>query len=260
MSEKLCLQWNDFRENALGSLGSLKNDRDFLDVTLISEDGKQVEAHKVILAISSPFFQNLLKRNKHPHPLIYMRGVKSEDLLAIVDFLYFGEANVNQENLDSFLALAEELQLQGLMGNVYSDGSNKTNAEPTFQEKKNRLLNSNPSISKALHVSRNDANGEFSHTSQDDKSVALTRYFSGNMQELDEKCNSMMEKTLKKMANGLPLYKCVACGKEGVNGNLKKHIEANHLEGISIPCDLCQKTFRSRKTMREHRRYQHRSN
>ena len=130
MSEKLCLQWNDFRENVIGSLGSLKNDRDFLDVTLISEDGKQVEAHKVILAISSPFFQNLLKRNKHPHPLIYMRGVKSEDLLAIVDFLYFGEANVNQENLDSFLALAEELQLQGLMGNVYSDGSNKTNAEP----------------------------------------------------------------------------------------------------------------------------------
>ena len=45
MSEKLCLQWNDFRENAIGSLGSLKNDRDFLDVTLISEDGKKVEAH-----------------------------------------------------------------------------------------------------------------------------------------------------------------------------------------------------------------------
>ena len=257
MSEKLCLQWNDFKENAIGSLGSLKNDRDFLDVTLTSEDGKQVDAHKVILAISSPFFQNLLKRNKHPHPLIYMRGVKSEDLLAIVDFLYFGEANVNQENLDSFLALAEELQLQGLMGNVYSDGSNKTNAEPTFQEKKNRLLNSNPSMSKAPHVSRNEANGEFSNTSQDDKTVALTSYFSGNMQELDEKCNSMMEKTFKKMANGLPIYKCISCGKEGISGNLKEHIEINHLKGVSIPCNLCEKTFRSRKTMRQHCRFQH---
>ena len=77
MSEKLCLQWNDFKENAIGSLGSLKDDQDFFDVTLASEDGKQVEANKVILAISSPLFQNLLKRNKHPHPLIYMRGVKS---------------------------------------------------------------------------------------------------------------------------------------------------------------------------------------
>ena len=45
-----------------------------------------------------------------------MRGMKSEDLVAIVDFLYCGEANVFQENLDSFLAIAEELQLKGLMG------------------------------------------------------------------------------------------------------------------------------------------------
>merc|ERR1712208_37478 len=94
----------------------LREDNDFVDVTLVCEDGQQVEAHKVILASSSPFFQKLLGRNKHPHPLIYMRGVNSDDLLAIVDFLYCGEANIQQENLNSFLAIAEELQLKGLMG------------------------------------------------------------------------------------------------------------------------------------------------
>ena len=47
-----------------------------------------------------------------------MRGLKSENLFAILDFLYFGEASVYQENLDSFLAIAEELQLKGLVGNV----------------------------------------------------------------------------------------------------------------------------------------------
>ena len=46
-----------------------------------------------------------------------MRGLKSEDLLAIIDFLYFGETNVLHENLDSFLALAGELRLKGLTGN-----------------------------------------------------------------------------------------------------------------------------------------------
>ena len=81
MSEKLCLQWNDFKENAIGAFGSLRDTTDFADVTLACEDGKQVEAHKVILASSSPFFQNLLKRNKHPHPLMYMRGVKSDEQL-----------------------------------------------------------------------------------------------------------------------------------------------------------------------------------
>ena len=109
MSEKLCLQWNDFQDNIKSAFGNLREDNDFTDVTLACEDGQQVEAHKVILAGSSPFFQKLLKRNHHPHPLIFMRNVSSENLEAIVDFLYFGEANVLEENLETFLIVAEEL-------------------------------------------------------------------------------------------------------------------------------------------------------
>ena len=116
MSEKLCLQWNDFQENLQAAFKDLRGDKNFTDVTLACDDGQQVEAHRLILALSSPLFQKLLEKSKHPHPLIYMRGLKSEDLMAIVDFLYFGEANVLQENLDSFLAIAEELRLKGLMG------------------------------------------------------------------------------------------------------------------------------------------------
>ena len=118
MTEKLCLQWNDYQENTKNALGNLRQDKDFNDVTLVCEDGQQVEAHKVILAASSPFFQKLLGRNKHSHPLVFMRGMKIDDLTAIVDFLYCGEANIAQENLDSFLAIAEELQLRGLVGKM----------------------------------------------------------------------------------------------------------------------------------------------
>ena len=110
MSEKLCLQWNDFKDNMLNAFGSLRKDNNFADVTLVCEDGQQVEAHKVILATSSPFFKQLLERNKHPHPLIYMRGTRSSNLLAILDFLYRGKANVFQDDLDSFLAIAEEIE------------------------------------------------------------------------------------------------------------------------------------------------------
>ena len=133
MSEKLCLQWNDFKENATSAFGTLREDNDFADVTLACEDGKQFEAHKVILATSSPFFQNILRRNKHTHPLIYMRGLKSEDLAAIIDFLYCGEANVYQENLDSFLAIAEELQLKGLTGKT---NDNEVKPEETHSARK----------------------------------------------------------------------------------------------------------------------------
>merc|ERR1719342_156807 len=101
-SEKLCLKWNNFHENAGSALRASREDKDFSDLTLACEDGQQITAHQLILATSSPFFMELLKRNKHPHPLIYMRGTRSEDLNAMVDFLYFGEANVYQENLETF--------------------------------------------------------------------------------------------------------------------------------------------------------------
>ena len=115
-SEKFCLRWNDFQENVNTAFSALRNDSDFTDVTLVCQDGYQVDAHKVILTASSPFFQKLLKKNKHAHPLIYMRGMNEEELVSIIDFLYYGEANIYQENLDSFLNIANELELKGLNG------------------------------------------------------------------------------------------------------------------------------------------------
>ena len=148
MSEKLCLKWNDFQENVNAAFGNLREDSEFADVTLACEDGQQLDAHKVILAASSPFFQNLLKINKHPHPLIYMRGIKSADLQAIIDFLYCGEANVFQENLDSFLVIAEELKLKGLRGGQTEDVEEKkdyspqpVNSEEIYKLEKSNLNN-----------------------------------------------------------------------------------------------------------------------
>ena len=228
MSEKLCLQWNDFKENAVNTFESLKDDEDFTDVTLVCEDGKQVEAHKVILANSSPFLQNILRRNKHIHPLIYMRGVKSDDLRAIVDFLYCGEANVYQENLDSFLAIAEELQLKGLVGKSDKD---EVVPDDTFRtEKVKPFHKKEASAMKPIHPgSQSHFKGEqMANSALDDLGgevalgeevlgevalggeVALTSHFpSGDLQELDQKCTSMMEKTSGKNAHGQPLYRYI---------------------------------------------------
>ena len=87
-----------------------------MDVTLVCEEDQEIEAHKIILTACSPIFSKILKRSKHSHPIIYMRGLKAKELFAVVDFIYHGEANIYQEDLDEFLALAEELQLKGLVG------------------------------------------------------------------------------------------------------------------------------------------------
>ena len=65
-TEKFCLQWNDFKDNVSSAFGNLRDDREFADVTLACEDGQQIEVHKLILASSSPFFWELLKKNNTP--------------------------------------------------------------------------------------------------------------------------------------------------------------------------------------------------
>ena len=57
MSEKLCVQWNNFHDNIRDAFQNLKDDQDFADVTLVSGDGQKLDAHRVILAAASPLFQ-----------------------------------------------------------------------------------------------------------------------------------------------------------------------------------------------------------
>ena len=45
---------------------------------------------------------------------IFSQGVKLNNLQSVLDFMYTGEANVAQEELNSFLAVAEELKIKGL--------------------------------------------------------------------------------------------------------------------------------------------------
>ena len=57
--EKLCLQWNDFKENISSAFGGLRQDKELTDVTLACDDDQQVEADKVVLVASSPFLLNI---------------------------------------------------------------------------------------------------------------------------------------------------------------------------------------------------------
>jgi len=115
-SEKFCLRWNDFESNISVAFRELRDDKDFFDVTLACDD-EQISAHKVILSACSPFFRNILRRNPHQHPLLYLKGVKYTDLQSVLNFMYHGEVNVAQEELNSFLAVAEDLRVKGLTQN-----------------------------------------------------------------------------------------------------------------------------------------------
>jgi len=112
--ENFHLARNDFDACTRNTFKNLLEDGEvFADVTLACAE-KQLKAHKVILSACSPFFRHLLIGNPHPHPLIYLKGISGADLEAIVGFIYQGETNVSEQQLDSFLSSAQELQVAGL--------------------------------------------------------------------------------------------------------------------------------------------------
>ena len=263
--ERLCLQWNDFKENVSSAFGDLREDKDFTDVTLACEDGQQVEAHKVVLIASSPFFLNILKKNKHPHPLIYMKGVKSENLVAMVDFFYHGEANVFQENLDSFLVLAEEFQLKGLRGNQTEKESSDVFPSPT-KKKDPSIQQTMKAASKQYPQSLKNIQNETENSQNTfETAVALTDHTTNytDIESLDQQVKSMMifsDNADPYKKNGARARICKVCGKEGSRQSTMNHIEANHITGISIPCDLCGNAFKSRYSLTAHKSRHHMKN
>ena len=252
MAAKVCFQFADFKENISESFQSLRKNDDFADVTLACEDGQQIEAHKFILAASSTFFQNLLRKNTHVHPLIYLRGVNLENLVAIVDFLYFGETSIWKENLESFLTIAEELKLKGLTNenepkeNVESKENTSTENQPVIKPKKL------PKKEKSEH---NDSSRTGFH------SLAVPIHFEKDLLEYDEKVRSLMQKTdnWRQTRDGKKekSWVCKVCGKEGRGSNITDHIEIHHMENCQIPCKFCEQIFETRMALRAHVRTLH---
>lgn len=118
MSDQFCLKWNNYQASLTNAFKSLLENEDFVDMTL-SAGGKTLRAHKVVLSACSSYFKNLLKGISHwQHPVLVLRDVPFIDLYTILEFIYMGEVNISQSDLQSFLKTAELLQIKGLTENV----------------------------------------------------------------------------------------------------------------------------------------------
>ena len=168
----------------------------------------------------------------------------------MVDFFYHGEANVYQENLGSFIFLAEEFQLNGL-----SQTETETQHLPTKKECKIKLPNY---VSTPEEFPVNKYEREISEA-MSERVIALADHASNNtgMESFDQQVKSMMAASENDNRQGTVKARiCKVCGKEGNWADIRNHIEANHIVGISVPCALCGQEFRTTGTLRVHK-YRH---
>ncbi|XP_044752216.1 protein abrupt-like isoform X4 [Coccinella septempunctata] len=111
--QQYSLRWNDFHSSILSSFRHLRDEEDFVDVTLAC-DGCSFTAHKVVLSACSPYFRKLLKANPCQHPIVILRDVQHKDMESLLRFMYNGEVHIGQEQLTDFLKTAQMLQVRGL--------------------------------------------------------------------------------------------------------------------------------------------------
>jgi len=132
-TEKYCLKWNEFEENIRNYFKALRNEQKLFDVTLATDDGHQIQAHKVILSSGSDFFSDIFSKFDKADMFVYLKGIARTDLENITNFLYNGEAFVSQQELPIFLDNAQELKIKGL-NNVNDKAHNVLFPEDKVQE------------------------------------------------------------------------------------------------------------------------------
>ena len=81
---------------------------------MLSDDQIPFQAHKVVLSACSPVIKDLLTKNPHSHPIVYLRGVNQYHLQSLPKFMYLGEAIITQNYIEEFLKIADEFQIKGL--------------------------------------------------------------------------------------------------------------------------------------------------
>ena len=240
MSEKFNITWSDFCENVSKSFGLFRNESYLHDVTLVSDDFKQIPAHKLVLSATSEYFKNILQETKQSQPLICLDGVNAEDLRNVLDYVYDGEVQIEQDNLDRFLNIAQKLKLEGITGYNIKDESNfivkaeknDITEETILKPRRGHGKSGRPRIRTFTEDSLIDLNGE--NVSEEDHNKRLLE----DVQVNPDKTSS-----------------CKVCGKlfEGIQHkrNAKRHVEI-HIDGLTYKCSFCSKNFRSKHNLEQH--------
>ena len=103
---------DQFQTSAIGMLKGMRDLEEFCDVTLVSEDGYRIRAHKVVLASASTVLRDTLQTNEeNEYQVVHMNAVKSRLMSAIVDLLYNGETKVNQRDCEEFMNILSHYRI-----------------------------------------------------------------------------------------------------------------------------------------------------
>ena len=113
--EKYTFTWQNYSDLLRNIFLEIDSDDSFTDVTLVTDDKKQIKAHRNILSACSSVFKEIFQINSNNnHSVVSLRGIQHSDMESILQFIYLGETNLHKERLNEFLIVAKDLGIQEL--------------------------------------------------------------------------------------------------------------------------------------------------
>ena len=240
------LTWEKFSSNILESFKDIKKSGQLHDVTLVCKDG-EINAHKLILFGGSSFFRSVLTKSVHKHPLIYLKGIRVKYLEAIIDFLYNGEVNIAEEDLNNLLETAEDLEINGLMKkpeqNSKNDLKNSTEDIPdsedvfiknSYDEQFGQHNDSNVSdVREYVPKIENIPKGVLSKVKNEEVKVDSDISLLGILDKYENLESDYTLEFMEKVTepDGTRVWKCKLCDKRNSDKTkIRKHVKAQHLK------------------------------
>ena len=275
MIEKFNLKWNNFEQTSLKTFASLRHDKNLADVTLVANDQVRIPAHKIVLSSCSPFFSNLFLLMPNNNPFLYLSNVPSSFLTLMLDYIYTGETEVFQVDLEKFLKSAQVLEIEGLTfmeellneecdakpdvvaeEAVTFDAKDSENSEEVTEndgivnELKTEIKEEMPQDIHPFIEQANEATPKkkerkkYTPRSQHPKSIKMND--PKDSQEIDQKIKENVE------VRGDGTFRCKVCNRINKHKVTMGHHIESHLEGVEFGCLMCDQKFRSRHLLSKH--------
>ena len=228
--QKYSVIWHNYSDHLKTMMKELMMNEHFADVTLVTEDKKQIKANIDILSACSPVFKDtLITKNKSSH-IMYLRGIQFSEMESIMQFIYLGEAIFCEERMDEFLAVAKSLEI-----NVLCNAEIRTKAESTNELSPNGSVTSSETLEEETVEIKRKA--ESKNEPLPDDPVKSSETLEEETVKSDHLKMQVFKERRREVVNGK--FKCHQCDKSYAHGShLTSHIQSKH-EGIKYACDQC---------------------
>merc|ERR1712126_460206 len=162
MDEKIRLPWHTFTEHFNSVFYDLLTTRNFADVILVCDDLKKFRAHKFILQACSAVFKTLLEE-ENSNAVIYLKGIKHQEMEQILFFMYRGEAEVAQKRIQEFFSVAKSLGVKGVENRLDDSQMNQNDESIICNDIKEEYELENPNVKNSSVDGTNEATDDVNH-------------------------------------------------------------------------------------------------